>query len=540
MCLLFGTMLLEPIPGSAFDLDQARGIRATGKLFSQLSVRMEDSDSDGRDCAFAMAPGTRCSGFTFPDTRAGQMVQNRNLIDLELNHDISQWLDVSRIGLDGLSYRARVKYYYEGVYDYGPTGYREPSVHLQPDGAPDVSGQEGLRANRHLNTQHDPLWNAYVDVAKGPLWMRVGRQDLSWGETDGFRLLDMIEPLDNRFGFPLVEELDDRRIPLWMLRPTLRLDIPVRGLSNVLLDGYWVPGSLDNHESPVAPVGNPFGGGGPPGSAEISIPDKTMGNSRGGGRLLATIANTVTVSFGHYVTFNDAPSVRLALRALAPQLDAPFLAEFYQQQVTGGSATLAVPFDPLTIVRSEIANFWDEHVFIPSQSANQLALLDEFIANGGQPVAGGLPRRNVLRWVIGLDRNAWIRWLNPHNTFLFSFQYFQTHISDYDGDIAYPAVHSIEFPAAGAPLIEPVSRKNNEVTLTYLVSTFYAHGSINPQLFGGYDTRGSHAIVPALTYQLGTNVQLTLKYAVIFGTYVNLGLFRDRDQFLFRVQYNLS
>lgn len=64
--------------------------------------------------------------------------------------------------------------------------------------------------------------------------------------------------------------------------------------------------------------------------------------------------------------------------------------------------------------------------------------------------------------------------------------------------------------------------------------------SICRQLFGGYDTRGSHAIVPALTYQLGTNVQLTLKYAIIFGTYANLGLFRDRDQLLFRVQYNLS
>lgn len=66
------------------------------------------------------------------------------------------------------------------------------------------------------------------------------------------------------------------------------------------------------------------------------------------------------------------------------------------------------------------------------------------------------------------------------------------------------------------------------------------HGTIIPQLFGGYETRGVNVIVPALTYQFGTNVQLTLKYAVIFGTFADLGFFRDRDQLLFRVQYNLS
>ena len=165
----------------------------------------------------------------------------------------------------------------------------------------------GLLKNRDLDTQKDPLWNAYVDLAKGPVKLRIGRQDLSWGESDGFRLLDMIEPLDNRFGFPLVEDLDDRRIPLWMVRPTLSIGT-VGQVRNLTIDGYWVPATIDNEISPVSPFGNPFGVGAPPGASEIIRPNKNLGNSRGGGRLIGTLGD-VTFSLGHYVTYNDIPSI---------------------------------------------------------------------------------------------------------------------------------------------------------------------------------------------------------------------------------------
>ncbi len=544
-------------PAQAIFLDHERTLEVTGKVLGQLSLRMEDSNSSGVQC---FPFGSYCQGFTFPTVKTGQMIQERNLVDAEIYHDVKRWMQGGLPFFDKLGYRFRVKYFYDSLYDFGPHQWSSPRQTAQ-HGNPLPSIQnllyQGLVDARHYDTQHDPIWNAYVEAGKGPFFMRVGRQDLSWGETDGFRLLDMIEPLDNRFGFPLVEDLDDRRIPLWMARGTINLGT-WGPFSNSTIDAYLVPGTIDNQIAPITPSGNPFALGNPAGESIIVKPSKNMGNSRGGGRIIATIANKVTASIAHYVTYNDSPSARIyynnidfvdgTLLGLPPgstviSPEAAFLVELYQQQITGASATFAMPFDPYTIIRSEFAQFWDERIF--QQSAN----LGTFAAYPPAPfpAVGWTPTRNVARWMIGFDRNVWIRWLNPENTFFLSGQYFHSYIQGYEDDFQIAAVRSSQFGpgALGNPDFYStgfnfVNQKQNEVSFTYLINTLVYHGVIQPQLFGAYDIRGVNTLVPSISYQVGSNIQLVLKYAFITGSYNNLGLFRDRDQLLFRVQYNLS
>ncbi len=83
------------------------------------------------------------------------------------------------------------------------------------------------------------------------------RQILAWGETDIFRLLDGVNHLDNSFGGPF-EDLDDRRIPLWMLRSSLNLGM-VGPVSSLTLEGFIVPGTLDATVAPwpLGPDGAP-------------------------------------------------------------------------------------------------------------------------------------------------------------------------------------------------------------------------------------------------------------------------------------------
>ena len=84
------------------------------------------------------------------------------------------------------------------------------------------------------------------------------------------------------------------------------------------------------------------------------------------------------------------------------------------------------------VIRSEVAMFWDEPVFIP-----QINTPDPTIALGvpGDPTTaypifneGKIPTKNILRYSLGLDKNLWVRALNPDSTFYVSLQYLGQYV----------------------------------------------------------------------------------------------------------------
>ena len=131
---------------------------------------------------------------------------------------------------------------YEAVYDVGPQAFK------------DVKDND--KENITSFSQQYDLWEAYFDLSRGPAFFRVGRQNLAWGETDIFRLLDAINPLDNTFGGPF-EDLDDRRIPLWMLRGSYNFG-RLGPIATLTVEGFWVPGNWDVRVAPLAPSGTPY------------------------------------------------------------------------------------------------------------------------------------------------------------------------------------------------------------------------------------------------------------------------------------------
>ena len=54
-------------------------------------------------------------------------------------------------------------------------------------------------------------WQTYGDNS---FW-RIGKQQVVWGEADGIKLLDVINPQD--FREFILDDFDDSRIPLWMM-----------------------------------------------------------------------------------------------------------------------------------------------------------------------------------------------------------------------------------------------------------------------------------------------------------------------------------
>ena len=72
----------------------------------------------------------------------------------------------------------------------------------------------------------------YLDAQFGRVLLRLGKQQIVWGQADGLRVLDIVDPFD--FREFILPEFEDRRIPLW----TANAEI---GVGTGTLQLLWIP-----------------------------------------------------------------------------------------------------------------------------------------------------------------------------------------------------------------------------------------------------------------------------------------------------------
>jgi hypothetical protein len=454
---------------------------------------------------------------TFPYSPAGHLRQNRFFAEVELKHDLSRLqkegfgpldlLNILPFRVRNLSYGLTFRGEYDGLYDWGPSEYRTHRQYVEcgdvhstdnnPRGCLSRNPATGafvdvptVRRRLRDNVSRFRLFQAYFDADLGSrLWVRFGRQILSWGETDAFRLLDNINPIDSSFGGFLIA-LDERRVPLDMLRLQYRIG-DLGPAYDTFLELY---GAIDTSVgySPGVPAGSPwaFPNTGVPGATTQSLitePARNFTNARGGGRFVFNIGDG-TFSLAHYYTYFDVPQVQTyilptfpvdvtaggptgTLNAFEERYSVRAFQTKQQVQVTGGSMTFALP-SLYSIIRSEIAYFKDEPRFSQSsldpfvyhyfstdangnfqqippsalrrecmRATNMLANdaeAQEAIERGAPPpryegtdlcrLTGGTRRGDSLNMAFGLDINQFIRFLNPQQTFFISTQFFYKHL----------------------------------------------------------------------------------------------------------------
>jgi uncharacterized repeat protein (TIGR01451 family) len=227
-----------------------------------------------------------------------QFVQNRNTALLRLDYD---WLQDGRyIDRFDVPFLKRSKLYllYRGVYDsfwgIAPGGSQKGVTEYDdrvggpiigpPIGTQVVNGrscQSALDPNcvcppgqvctgrgiytrtgspsRDALAYENRMREAYIDLARADIpddwgtagkvlgWLlptsaRLGRQQVIWGESDYFRLMDVINPLDTTWhlGF---EEWDKLRIPLWLIKGIWDMG-DVGPISNAFTEIVWNPGDF--------------------------------------------------------------------------------------------------------------------------------------------------------------------------------------------------------------------------------------------------------------------------------------------------------
>jgi len=540
----------------AFPIDENNTLSLGAKLQTRTTFRLQDAEKNG---------------YTYPqDTKVGDLVQWRNLGVIEINHDLeelTQDLDIlwpfKKFEIQ-TKYRLVGRFMYEALYDVGSDGFK--------------AVRDDDEENIDKFKQAYDLWEFYFDFSRGPWFLRIGRQILAWGETDIFRLLDGINPLDNTFGGPF-EDLDDRRIPLWMLRASYNLG-NLGPFYSSSIEGFWVPGNWDAKVAPWAPFGTPYMAPDPEksvyGRLFVNQPAKEMSNSRWGGRLQWAFGTDMNCSVAHYQSFLDAGSpyfvVTESVPAGRPLLDLSALraiVEYPSLQVTGGSMTYSESMTNI-VFRGEIAQFWDEPLFEISQNGRPIladyiplapAVLDAIAVYAGEdprsfglyglplsPQSGNIAKRNILRWMVGFDKMIWVRPLNRTSMFMTSFQYFGQWIQDYHDGTILPAVIPDKFVPNTVNQItgEPVPDylqfpkvKETEHIVTALFNTNYLKGSLSPQMALAYDLRGVWLLLPSISY-IREPFRFGIQYAGVVGNYTSFGLVRDRDQIAFTFTYLLN
>ena len=487
----------------------------------------------------AVRIGTQTIGGTenplnYPGSATGHVRQHRYFLQLDFDHDLTRlahegWGPPRLFGLidklllapagwkDPLETRYTVQYRGEGegIYDYGPAEYSDsaakdrrlrldvpnfeiPGVATLSRELPEELVRERRDRLRRLARQRHRLFLAYIDFDKGPFFMRIGRQILAWGETDVFRLLDNINPLDDSFGGFFIA-LDERRLPIEMIRSSYRFG-SYGPISDAFLEAFVANGS-EVSTIPGIPAGSPWSPGGigrpnPSVRAFADQPDYT--DVRGGARLVFT-AYDVTATLAHYYTYLDVPGVRFVLPGArdcggstgnTARFCNPIRAiqEFPRVPITGAAITF--PLEKFyTIVRSEAAYFQDEPMNRQGRgnSNDTIAakgtpgfnrLVAQNNTEGGlnpfvwprfvdpttsrpNPLFGRVLQRDTFNMAIGLDVNRFIQWLNPTQTFFISTQFFYKHVFDSPGDLVLPVPYRNINVGSRLPLVGNPRDPNN-------------------------------------------------------------------------------
>jgi hypothetical protein len=374
-----------------------------------------------------------------------------------------------------------------------------------------------------------------------PLSVRAGRQQIVWGETDNFRMLDRVNALD--LTWHLQQEFpapsfgwDQIRRPAWMLKFLYDLG-DVWKFSQSYLEWYYNPGDWRPAKQAflprpwglrfLDPLTNPVDGAFIGGVCGIS----TVAQRQGLGACTQLMRGTKLFNKGDYdMNPMDNSQVGVRYHGMSPQ-GIEFTLNYFYQRWSGDDGTNYAPIRGLektpenttrasNLLRRGIfpAEFIAPYVHTIGVSANysdeqytQTVYRMESVFDMGipffdvakqtvvdNPVLPGVTKKEMWKGMIAFDRPTWIRAINKKTTVFLTGQLFWHHvISNPDcqaqavarGDVPRPnscLIGGLDLPST----VRVGNQKSTEAyrdkirdwesLFTLAAFTFYRGGSIIP------------------------------------------------------------
>ncbi|MBR9885477.1 MAG: DUF1302 domain-containing protein [Oceanospirillales bacterium] len=338
--------------------------------------------------------------------------------------------------------------------------------------------------NDRLDFIRELYLSADKELSNGDvLSFRLGKQQVVWGKTDLFRVLDVINPVDySRHN--IYDELEDIRIPQWMLKVDWRMG-PNQVLDDSNLSLVWNfdkfrPSNLGTCGQPyrILDAGCFFSSsiaGVIPIIHDVEEPEWSLANTQLGLKWEGVYGDA-TFSVNALTYRQQLPSLHWRGPDVAtPALDGVFDIKFPRVNLLGGAIDY-YSMDMDAVWRMELAYTQGEE--LPRD-------------------AWGHQEADMLRYVIGLDKNLVIPQLGTSSAFLISAQLFGEHILDHEADMP--------------------NDEDNWIA-TGLFKGWYMNNRLSPQIILAHDFAGkATAVAPSVSWTPDNNWMFNLGLNVKFG-----------------------
>src|SRR5437867_8537989 len=437
-----------------------------------------------------------------PDQNTYEYIMNRNVAHVRLDYD---WLqsgtfynkyNIPFIESSHLSVIWRGVY--DSIYDTTPGFIQKEDIHGHaysgrltldeyrkllgfPRSVLEVSGLS--RGDRDALKFDNQLREFYIDLKfrNVPLSVRAGRQQIVWGETDNFRMLDRANSLDLTWHFqqeipgPLTYGWAEIRRPFWMFK--FLYDVgDVWRLSQNFLEWYWNPGDWYPAKQAflprpwglpfLNPLTNPVDGAFIGGVCSGSPFKFTQGPNAGSHFCTQLMSGTKLFEHGDYSRNPlDNSQVGVRYHGLTP-VGVEFALVYFYQRFGGDDGTDYAPIKglPNTTANRALgqkllskgifpAKFFAPYVHSVGASANysdetltQTVFRAETLFDSGipffdlakettidNPALPGITKKNMWKGMIAFDRPTWIKSLNKKSTVFLTGQYFFHYLIDNPG-----------------------------------------------------------------------------------------------------------
>jgi hypothetical protein len=385
-----------------------------------------------------------------------------------------------------------------------------------------------------FNSRLDFIREAYVTKTIGleggeSAFLKIGKQQVVWGRTDLFRVLDVINPVDYSRN-NIYDELQDIRIPMWIAQAEYRMgaseNMQDRNLSVVWNFDQFRPNNLGQGGTPNSildagnfframancyqngcTVGNfgvasPLGGyatnfgPGQIGIKDVNLPNWSLANTQLGLKFEGVTKDGLSFSLNGLTYRSQLPSLRGANVGTNPFNGAN------TASTNGGYIPLFEMVYPRVNLVGGSMDFQIESVGAAMRLEGAYTSGEEF-ANTARPEL--YSKNNVWRSVIGFDRPTFVPFISSERTVLFSGQLFYQHIFDHQS-------YQGPWGMVGMP-----DWKDNAIA-TLLMKAFLMNDRVSPEIIFARDFRAqANVIAPAVEWLYTDNLKLKFGANVKFG-----------------------